>query len=130
MLYYCCFLVLYFVRTGPFIVPIRRYYRAVQPGVLWYGGPLVPCFCFCFLLFTKLVNILTEKQAEETTEQEANVKTAGIIAEYNPFHNGHQYQMETVRHLTGADFVIVAMSGRDFHGIHQRILDALQTPDE
>ena len=48
---------------------------------------------------------------EETTEQEANVKTAGIIAEYNPFHNGHQYQMETVRHLTGADFVIVAMSG-------------------
>ena len=57
------------------------------------------------------VNILTEKQAEETTEQEANVKTAGIIAEYNPFHNGHQYQMETVRHLTGADFVIVAMSG-------------------
>lgn len=45
------------------------------------------------------------------TEQEANVKTAGIIAEYNPFHNGHQYQIETVRHLTGADFVIVAMSG-------------------
>ena len=39
------------------------------------------------------------------------MKTAGIIAEYNPFHNGHQYQMETVRHLTGADFVIVAMSG-------------------
>ena len=33
------------------------------------------------------------------------MKTAGIIAEYNPFHNGHQYQMETVRHLTGADFV-------------------------
>lgn len=39
------------------------------------------------------------------------MKTAGIIAEYNPFHNGHHYQMETVRHLTGADFVIVAMSG-------------------
>lgn len=57
------------------------------------------------------VNILTEKQAEETAGQEANMKTAGIIAEYNPFHNGHQYQMETVRHLTGADFVIVAMSG-------------------
>ncbi len=39
------------------------------------------------------------------------MKTAGIIAEYNPFHNGHQYQIETVRHLTGADFVIVAMGG-------------------
>ena len=39
------------------------------------------------------------------------MKTAGIIAEYNPFHNGHQYQIKTVRRLTGADFVIVAMSG-------------------
>ena len=39
------------------------------------------------------------------------MKTAGIIAEYNPFHNGHQYQIKTIRRLTGADFVIVAMSG-------------------
>ena len=39
------------------------------------------------------------------------MKTAGIIAEYNPFHNGHQYQIQTVRQLTRADFVIVAMSG-------------------
>lgn len=39
------------------------------------------------------------------------MKTAGIIAEYNPFHNGHQYQIKTVRDLTGADYVIVAMSG-------------------
>ena len=39
------------------------------------------------------------------------MKTAGIIAEYNPFHNGHAYQMEEVRRQTGADFVIVIMSG-------------------
>lgn len=39
------------------------------------------------------------------------IKTAGIIAEYNPFHNGHQYQIEEIRRQTGADFVIVAMSG-------------------
>lgn len=39
------------------------------------------------------------------------MKTAGIIAEYNPFHNGHQYQIETARRQTGADFIIVAMSG-------------------
>lgn len=39
------------------------------------------------------------------------MKTLGIIAEYNPFHNGHLYQIETARRLTGADYVIVAMSG-------------------
>lgn len=35
----------------------------------------------------------------------------GIIAEYNPFHNGHKYQMEESRRLTGADYTIVVMSG-------------------
>lgn len=34
----------------------------------------------------------------------------GIIAEYNPFHNGHQYQLEQVR-LMGATHIAVAMSG-------------------
>lgn len=37
--------------------------------------------------------------------------TAGIIAEYNPFHRGHQYHIEETRRQTGADYVIVAMSG-------------------
>lgn len=39
------------------------------------------------------------------------MKIIGIIAEYNPFHNGHAYQIATIRKRTGADFVIVAMSG-------------------
>lgn len=39
------------------------------------------------------------------------MKTVGIIAEYNPFHNGHQYQLEQARRLTGADYCIVVMSG-------------------
>lgn len=39
------------------------------------------------------------------------IKTAGIIAEYNPFHNGHQYQIEEIRRQTGADYIIAAMSG-------------------
>lgn len=39
------------------------------------------------------------------------MKTAAIIAEYNPFHNGHKYQIEETRHLTGADFILVVMSG-------------------
>ncbi|MDO5407332.1 MAG: nucleotidyltransferase [Eubacteriales bacterium] len=39
------------------------------------------------------------------------MKTAGIIAEYNPFHNGHRYQLEELRARTGADYIIIAMSG-------------------
>lgn len=36
---------------------------------------------------------------------------AGIIAEYNPFHNGHAYHIERTRELTDADYVVVLMSG-------------------
>ena len=34
----------------------------------------------------------------------------GIIAEYNPFHNGHKYHIQEAKRLTGADHVIVIMS--------------------
>src|SRR5699024_320730 len=39
------------------------------------------------------------------------MKAVGIIAEYNPFHNGHKYQIEQARVQTNSDIVIVAMSG-------------------
>ena len=39
------------------------------------------------------------------------MKVTGIIAEYNPFHNGHQYHLERAKALTGADAVVVIMSG-------------------
>ena len=39
------------------------------------------------------------------------MKTIGIIAEYNPFHNGHAYQISHVKKTLGADYVVVAMSG-------------------
>ena len=39
------------------------------------------------------------------------MKTVGIIAEYNPLHTGHQYHIEETKKETGADRVIVAMSG-------------------
>ena len=35
----------------------------------------------------------------------------GIIAEYNPFHNGHLYQIEEAKRQTGAEYVVVIMSG-------------------
>lgn len=39
------------------------------------------------------------------------MKTVGIIAEFNPFHAGHAYLIQKARELTGADYVIVVMSG-------------------
>ena len=39
------------------------------------------------------------------------MKIIGLIAEYNPFHNGHQYHIEKAKEITGADAVIVVMSG-------------------
>lgn len=39
------------------------------------------------------------------------MKTVGIIAEYNPFHNGHLYHIQKAKELTQADYAIVIMSG-------------------
>ncbi len=39
------------------------------------------------------------------------MKTAAIICEYNPFHNGHKYQIDMARELTGCDAVVGLMSG-------------------
>lgn len=39
------------------------------------------------------------------------MKTVGIIAEYNPFHNGHAYHIAKAKEMTGADYCVVIMSG-------------------
>lgn len=39
------------------------------------------------------------------------MNTIGIIAEYNPFHKGHAYQIAKIKHLTGAQNIVVVMSG-------------------
>ena len=39
------------------------------------------------------------------------MKTTGIIAEYNPFHNGHKYHLEKAKELTDCDYLIIVMSG-------------------
>ena len=39
------------------------------------------------------------------------MEIAAIIAEYNPFHNGHRYQMDFIRKNTDADHIIIIMSG-------------------
>lgn len=39
------------------------------------------------------------------------MKIVGLITEYNPFHRGHLYHMKKAREVTGADTVIIVMSG-------------------
>ncbi|QAT42812.1 nucleotidyltransferase [Aminipila luticellarii] len=39
------------------------------------------------------------------------MKVLGIIAEYNPFHNGHLYQLNQSAAMTEADFVVAIISG-------------------
>lgn len=39
------------------------------------------------------------------------MKITGLIAEYNPFHNGHAYHLEQARRITGCDYLVVVMSG-------------------
>lgn len=39
------------------------------------------------------------------------MNAVGIIAEYNPLHNGHVYHLNEAKRLAGSEVVVVAMSG-------------------
>lgn len=39
------------------------------------------------------------------------MRILGIIVEYNPFHNGHLYHLQTSKKLTKCDYTIAVMSG-------------------
>lgn len=40
-----------------------------------------------------------------------NLKVNGIVAEYNPFHNGHLFQLQNAKNRSDADYTIIVMSG-------------------
>jgi len=42
------------------------------------------------------------------------MKIAGIVAEYNPFHKGHEYQIQKIREMLGADTGVVCVMSGDF----------------
>lgn len=54
------------------------------------------------------------------------MKIMGVIAEYNPFHNGHKYMLTEARRKTGADVCVVAMSGDFTQRGEPAILDKWQ----
>ena len=38
------------------------------------------------------------------------MKVNGIVAEYNPFHNGHAYQLQHAKEANDANYTIIVMS--------------------
>jgi len=39
------------------------------------------------------------------------LRVSGIIVEYNPFHNGHNYHLKKTKDITGSQYIIAIMSG-------------------
>lgn len=39
------------------------------------------------------------------------MQVIGIVTEYNPFHNGHLYQIKKIKEMYPGSVIIVAMSG-------------------
>ncbi|MBQ9197754.1 MAG: nucleotidyltransferase family protein [Clostridia bacterium] len=52
------------------------------------------------------------------------MKICGIIAEYDPFHNGHAWQLSQARRISRADIIVCVISGR----FTQRGMPALFSP--
>lgn len=51
------------------------------------------------------------------------MKTCGIVVEYNPFHNGHAYQLQKIKEVLNADAILVVMSGHYVQRGEPAILD-------
>ncbi len=54
------------------------------------------------------------------------MKAAGIIVEYNPFHNGHRYHLAKTRKLTGCEVLVAVMSGNFVQRGEPALVDKFQ----
>ena len=43
--------------------------------------------------------------------EKKGMKVCGIIAEYNPFHNGHAYHIQKTKEITNCEAIVAVMSG-------------------
>ena len=62
---------------------------------------------FLYPVFLIIAHILLKVKEMKSIK----MKICGIICEYNPFHNGHLYQLKQARALSGADAIVCVMSG-------------------
>lgn len=52
-----------------------------------------------------------------------NMKTVGLITEYNPFHNGHLYHLEQSKEVTKSKYAVAVMSGNFLQRGEPALLD-------
>ena len=52
-----------------------------------------------------------------------NSKICAVVCEYNPFHNGHLYQLDKIRRESGCDLILCVMSGNFVQRGEAAILD-------
>ncbi len=66
-----------------------------------------------FSLKLKKIDYNDDNRISGNLEQAGNddMNTVGMIAEFNPFHNGHKYLIEQAKKITGAKNCVVIMSG-------------------
>lgn len=83
-----------------FVIHCRDAHFASLRRVTMSGGRITVC-----------VAPLMETRYTKKAERKGPMNITAIIAEYNPFHYGHLYQLTNARRETDADYVIVALSG-------------------
>ncbi len=57
------------------------------------------------------VNVREDKRYKYKFKEAVLEKILGIIAEYNPLHNGHIYHIKKSKEVTGADYAVAVISG-------------------
>ncbi len=57
------------------------------------------------------------------------MRVLGIIAEFNPFHNGHKYLIDKAKKMTNSDFCIAIMSGNFTQNGNIAIYDKFKRAD-
>jgi len=55
--------------------------------------------------------IITQNFGNVKEMERNNMKICAVVCEYNPFHNGHLYQLNEAKQRSGADAILCIMSG-------------------
>lgn len=60
---------------------------------------------------------------KQSVEGGGFMKVLGVVTEYNPFHNGHQYHIRKSKEQTGCDYTVAVMSGHFLQRGEPALLD-------
>ena len=64
-----------------------------------------------FLIVYDIIPVKLGNDNRKKGSEKILSEVLGIVAEYNPFHNGHLYHIQKAKELSGAKKVVCVMSG-------------------